>query len=119
MNIYRSLIIMLALGITTVTQSETNKSSSSPEMHMQVLTTQTFKVNGMVCAFCAQGVEKNFNKMDEVRSTKVDLDKMQITIVTTTSKGLDKETIENVIKEAGFSYQGSVTEKEPADGQGS
>lgn len=110
---------MIALGFTTISVADTKTSSSSSEMHLQVLTSQTFKVNGMVCAFCAQGVEKNFNKMDEVHSTKVNLDKMEITVVTTTSKGLSKDTIENVIKEAGFSFQGFVTEKEPTDGKGS
>lgn len=116
---YTLTMIILAFGFSTTILAQTKNNASASEMHLQVLTSQTFKVNGMVCAFCAQGVEKSFNKMDEVHSTKVNLDKMEITVVTTTSKGLTKDTIENVIKEAGFSFQGFITEKEPTDGKGS
>ena len=114
---YTLLTFMIALGLSTISGAETKSSSSASEMHLQVLTSQTFKVNGMVCFLHAQ-VEKSFNKMDEVHSTRANLDKMEITVVTTTSKGLTKDTIENVIKEAGFEKKkGFVTEKEPTDGK--
>jgi mercuric ion binding protein len=30
-------------------------------------------VNGMVCSFCAQGIEKSISKMDETKAVFVDL----------------------------------------------
>ena len=38
------------------------------------------KVEGMVCAFCAQGVEKNFSKRKEVKGVAVSLDKMEVRV---------------------------------------
>ena len=39
-------------------------------------------VNGMVCAFCATGIEKTFRRQPEVASVKVDLGKKRVTITT-------------------------------------
>lgn len=64
----------------------------------------TVKVNGMVCAFCAQGIEKNFNQQEEVQSTKVDLDTMEVTIHLKAGKNLAEEKIKEIVTSAGFSY---------------
>ncbi len=69
------------------------------------------KVQGMVCAFCAQGIEKNFNKLDEVKSTKVDLDKMEVFIEFNKGKSLSEKKIEEVVTGAGFAYKGLVSAK--------
>ena len=62
------------------------------------------KVKGMVCSFCAQGVTKNFNKKSEVKSTKVDLDKMEVLVTFKKGKTLSDATIKQVVTDAGFSY---------------
>lgn len=64
------------------------------------------KVKGMVCAFCAQGIEKNFNKRDEVKKTKVDLDKMEVSIELNKGKTLDEKVIKEIVTSAGFSFEG-------------
>ncbi len=64
------------------------------------------KVKGMVCAFCAQGIKKNFNKRKEVKTTKVDLDKMQVTIDLKEGKKLDAQVIEEIVTGAGFKFVG-------------
>ncbi len=81
------------------------------------------KVKGMVCAFCAQGIEKNFKGREEVKATKVDLDKMQVAITLKKGKNLKEEIIEKLITDAGFNYVGVVgkgskksTEKEKKKG---
>ena len=66
----------------------------------------TIKVNGMVCAFCAQGITKNFKKKKEVNSVNVDLDEMEVTIDVKKGMTLSKKVIEEVITEAGFKYVG-------------
>ena len=62
----------------------------------------TAKVQGMVCAFCASGIEKVFKKREEVESVKVDLDKMLVTITTKKGKKLDKATVEKLITDGGY-----------------
>ena len=66
------------------------------------------KVMGMVCSFCAQGVEKNFNAREEVKTTKVDLDTMTVDITLKPGKSRDEKTIEKLIVDAGFAYGGFV-----------
>lgn len=65
------------------------------------------KVDGMVCPFCAQGVEKNFkNRKKEVKDVKVDMDNMTVEVFYNKGQSLDKKTLETLIKNAGFSYGG-------------
>lgn len=64
------------------------------------------KVKGMVCAFCAQGIEKNFNKLAEVKSTKVDLDTMEVTVSLKKNKKMTEKKIKDVVTSAGFNYVG-------------
>lgn len=66
----------------------------------------TVKVEGMVCAFCAQGIVKNFEKRPEVKKTEVDLDKMEVMIKFKKEKSLDQKTIAEIVKGAGFQFKG-------------
>ena len=68
------------------------------------------KVKGMVCAFCAQGVKKNFNKKKEIKATKVDLDKMEVLLTLKKGKSLSESQLEKTIKEAGFEFVGAKYE---------
>jgi copper chaperone CopZ len=45
-------------------------------------------VKGMVCAFCATGIEKTFRKQPEVATVKVDLPTKLVTITTKPAKTL-------------------------------
>ena len=59
-------------------------------------------VNGMVCAFCAQGLERSFGKLDAVEKIKADLDNMTVTISIKTGKQLDDIAIQKAIKDNGL-----------------
>ena len=60
-------------------------------------------VNGLVCSFCATGIEKTFKKQPAVEDVKVDLDTKLVTIRTKKGKRLDDKTITSLIKDAGYS----------------
>ncbi|MCB0391631.1 MAG: heavy-metal-associated domain-containing protein [Bdellovibrionales bacterium] len=64
------------------------------------------KVSGMVCSFCAQGIEKNFKAKKEVKETKVDLDKMEVRVIFYPNQSLSSEQIKEVITGAGFKFLG-------------
>ncbi|MBC87003.1 MAG: hypothetical protein CL677_07465 [Bdellovibrionaceae bacterium] len=66
------------------------------------------KVNGMVCAFCAQGIEKNFNAREEVKSTKVNLDKMEVLVTFVEGKELSESVVKSIVSGAGFQYVGPI-----------
>lgn len=68
-------------------------------------------VNGMVCAFCATGIEKTFRKQPEVASVKVDLPKKLITITMKPGTTLSDAKIKEVVTYSGYSMGNIVREK--------
>jgi copper chaperone CopZ len=68
-------------------------------------------VNGMVCAFCATGIEKTFRKQPEVAIVKVDLAKKQVTITTKPGKTLSDAKIKEVITYSGYTMGDIVRKK--------
>ena len=63
-------------------------------------------VNGLVCAFCATGIEKTFKAQEAVENIKVDLENKLVTIGTKKDKTLDDATVTKLITDAGYSVTG-------------
>jgi copper chaperone CopZ len=59
-------------------------------------------VNGMVCAFCATGIEKTFQKQDAVEKVEVDLEKQLVTVSTKGNATIDDATVKRLIEGAGY-----------------
>jgi copper chaperone CopZ len=59
-------------------------------------------VNGMVCAFCAQGIEKRLSKMPATKAVFVDLKKKIVAVEAKEGQALDGKAISHEIKEAGY-----------------
>lgn len=68
-------------------------------------------VNGMVCAFCANGIEKTFKKEAAVEDIKVDLENKLVTIKTKDSQDLDDGKIKDAITKAGYTVTSIHREK--------
>jgi copper chaperone CopZ len=68
-------------------------------------------VNGLVCAFCATGIEKTFKKQPAVDAVKVDLENRLVTITTKSQQTLDDATITKLITDAGYSVTGIARDK--------
>ena len=73
--------------------------------------TITTTVNGMVCAFCATGIEKTFRKQPEVATVKVDLAEKQVTITTKPGTTLSDAKIKEVITYSGYTMGEIVRQK--------
>ena len=73
--------------------------------------TITTTVNGMVCAFCATGIEKTFRKQPEVATVKVDLPKKLVTITTKPGKTLTDAKIKEVVTFSGYTMGKIVRKK--------
>ena len=58
-------------------------------------------VKGMVCDFCARGIQKTFNKRDEIKKVDVDLDKGKVLLAFTSSATIDFEEIKKTIQSNG------------------
>jgi mercuric ion binding protein len=89
------LTLVIAFGLTGLVSAET------------IHTT----VNGMVCAFCATGIEKTFRKQPEVETVKVDLPSKQVTIKTKAGKTLTDAKIKEVVSYSGYTMGKIVREK--------
>lgn len=89
------LIATIIATIATATQAETIKAS----------------VNGLVCSFCATGIEKTFKKQPEVETVKVDLDNKLVTVSTKPDQKMDDATITKLITDAGYTVTNIAREK--------
>jgi copper chaperone CopZ len=68
-------------------------------------------VNGMVCAFCAQGIEKRLSKLPAAKAVFVDLKQKIVAVEAKDGQTLDGQTITDEIKDAGY----DVTKLETID----
>ena len=78
-----------------------------PKYLLSLITT----VNGMVCAFCATGIEKTFRKQPEVDTVKVDLANKLVTIKTKPGKTLSDARVKEVVAYSGYTMEKIVREK--------
>ena len=81
------LTIILSLTISAVASADTIKA----------------RVNGMVCGFCATGIEKTFKAQPEVKTVNVDLEKKLVTVTTKDGKSIDDTKLKKLIANAGYS----------------
>jgi mercuric ion binding protein len=81
------LILTITFGLTAAVSAETINAT----------------VNGMVCAFCATGIEKTFKAQPEVKSVNVDLDHKRVTIASKDGRTLDDNRIKQLLKNSGYS----------------
>jgi copper chaperone CopZ len=89
------LTITITLGLTAAVSAETIRTT----------------VNGMVCAFCATGIEKTFRKQPEVATVQVDLPKKTVTITTKPGTTLSDGKIKEVVTYSGYTMGKIVREK--------
>ena len=80
------LTIMIMFALTAAVSAETIRTT----------------VNGMVCAFCATGIEKTFRKQSEVESVKVDLKEKLVTIKTKPGKTLSDAKVKEIVTYSGY-----------------
>jgi periplasmic mercuric ion binding protein len=66
--------------------------------------TQTIKanVNGMVCAFCAQGIAKKMRAQPQTQDVYVNLKQRIVAVGLKEGQSLPQETVKNLIKDAGY-----------------
>lgn len=59
-------------------------------------------VNGMVCSFCAQGIEKSLLKMDETKAVLVDLKNKVVVVEAKEGRTLNEKEIRQEIIDSGY-----------------
>ena len=84
----KKIIIAFVMGIATISSMAANSVKVT--------------VNGMVCAFCAQGIEKRISKMGATKDVFVDLKKKTVAVEAKDGKELDAKAISAEIVDAGY-----------------
>jgi copper chaperone CopZ len=87
--------IIVIFGLTAAVSADTIKAT----------------VNGMVCGFCATGIEKTFRAQPEVKTVNVDLEKRLVTIQTKQGQTLDDSKIKKLLGNAGYSVVAVARQK--------
>jgi cation transport ATPase len=64
--------------------------------------TTVLSVNGMVCSFCAQGIEKRLSALPQTHAVFVDLKKKIVAVEAKTGMSLDRAVLEREIVDAGY-----------------
>lgn len=62
-------------------------------------------VQGMVCAFCAQGIEHALKEQQSVSHVKIDLDNGLVTIHEHDQQTITDKTITDIVTDAGFTVE--------------
>ena len=68
--------------------------------------TQKIEVMGMVCAFCAQGIEKSLKSLNQVNDVYVNLDNYFVVVDSKGENGVEDEVLTNIIVDAGYTVKG-------------
>ena len=64
--------------------------------------TATLQVSGVVCSFCAQGIQKRFQQTGVIKSVNVDLDKHEVSLEFLDNKTLSDAEIGSLLESAGY-----------------
>jgi len=89
------LTIIVIFGLTAAVSADTIKAT----------------VNGMVCGFCATGIEKTFRAQPEVKTVNVDLENRLVTIQTKQGQTLDDSKIKKLLGNTGYSVVAVARQK--------
>lgn len=89
--------------------------SSLISLSAHAIESTVFTVNGMVCAFCAQGIEKKLKQLPETLAVFVDLAGKTVIVEAKPDMKVPVETVIREIKDAGYDVTGTKTVPESVD----
>jgi len=95
MKYFTTLILSLLLS-TSIMASTTTKE-------------QTVFVKGMVCAFCAQGIEKSFMKQPEIEKVTVRLEEHKVTLTYKDGQTMEAARIATLLEASGYTVDETRT----------
>ena len=88
-----SLVVMSPLG--AVAQPRTNQQTP-------IAADVVVAVNGLVCDFCAQAIDRSFRRRPEVNDVRVDLTAKLVSIDFKPNQNIDDNTIRQIVTNAGY-----------------
>ncbi|HWL74233.1 MAG TPA: cation transporter [Burkholderiaceae bacterium] len=88
----KSIVIAIALSLLSLSASAQTSAASTIKA----------EVNGMVCAFCAQGIEKKIKAMPQAGDVYVNLDKRLVAVEMKPGQTVAHDKIKAAIEDSGY-----------------
>ena len=99
----KHLLLVVGLGLSLTSLS----SFATPSYKVTV--------NGMVCSFCAQGIEKKMKALSETKDVYVDLKKRLVVVEVKEGLTLSQDVINKIIKDAGYEVKSIEVSEHPIE----
>jgi len=72
-------------------------------------------VNGMVCSFCAQGIEKKMKALNETKGVYVELKNHLVIVEAKEGSNISQDVIKKIIKDAGYEVKSIEVSEHPIE----
>jgi copper chaperone CopZ len=102
MTMFRTLALTVALAAVSVSAAAQPTRNPPPPAAAPFVSDAEVSVNGLVCDFCAQALDKSFKRRAEVSAIRVDLTTKVVSIDFKPDATLDDATIRRIITNAGY-----------------
>ncbi len=99
MKFLRSLLIVTLMTASAVANARTIR----------------LEVNGLVCAFCANGITEAFNRRDDVSDVFVSLEHRLVAIAMKDGQNIDDADLEKTLTDAGYTVVSIARVDTPLD----
>ena len=102
-----SLFFLTSFSIATSSSSKEISTEKESGLYSGEITKNIINitVNGMVCDFCAQSIEKVFMKRDEVKGINIRLEEQEVVIYLKKEVYIQDEVIRAMFEDAGYSVE--------------
>ncbi len=99
----KHLLLVVGLGLTLTS--------------LNTFATPSYKVTpkGMVCSFCAQGIEKKMKALSETKDVYVDLKNRLVVVEVKEGLTLSQDVINKIIKDAGYGVKSIEVSEHPIE----
>jgi len=99
----KHLLLVVSLGLSLTSLS----SFATPSYKVTV--------NGMVCSFCAQGIEKKMKALSETKDVYVGLKNHLVVVEVKEGLTLSQDVIKKIIKDAGYEVKSIEVSEHPIE----
>lgn len=96
------LVIMVGISVQAKTQNTAAAAQPTAVQAQSASSEITVGVKGMVCAFCAQGIEKKFKAEPEVSHVEVSLENKYVKLQFKEGQSMSHERIAQLLKDSGY-----------------
>ena len=113
MKIFLTLLGLIIITSNTYAKSDKEEKHSHDEITTNGLSSGettaniiNINVNGMVCDFCAQSIEKVFMKRDDVKGINVNLEDQKVVLYLKEEANIEDKTLSLIFEDAGYTVEG-------------